>query len=146
MKTFTNLIDKARETVEEIFPWDLNDYLKAGNTPVLLDIREPYETDAMKLKNTINVPRGVLEQAVSEGFTESHEGLIGARQQEIIIVCRSGNRSLLAAETLQQMGFVNVKSMKTGLRGWADYGLPLLNLNDLEASYEETEKYFYPNG
>jgi 3-mercaptopyruvate sulfurtransferase SseA len=46
---------------------------------------------------------------------------------EVVLVCRSGNRSLLAAQTLQLMGFTRVASLRTGVRGWNDADLPLVD-------------------
>ena len=50
-----------------------------------------------------------------------------ARQQPVVLVCRSGNRRILAALSLQQLGYEQVYSLKTGIRGWNDYELPLIN-------------------
>jgi len=41
------------------------------------------------------------------------------------VICRSGNRSVLAAHTMQLMGYSRVFSLKTGIRGWNDYEQPL---------------------
>ena len=43
------------------------------------------------------------------------------------MVCRSGNRSILAAYTLKQLGFEHAVSLRTGLRGWNDYEEPLFS-------------------
>ena len=53
--------------------------------------------------------------------------LVEARDLDVVVVCRSGNRSALAAHTMQLLGYRKVSSMKTGLRGWNDYELPLVN-------------------
>ena len=74
------------------------------------------------------VPRGILETACEEEYEDAVPELIEAREREIIVICRSGNRSLLAALVMQTMGYKNVKSMQTGLRGWNDYELPLKNV------------------
>jgi 3-mercaptopyruvate sulfurtransferase SseA len=73
------------------------------------------------------VPRGILETACEYEYEDAVPELIEAREREVVVICRSGNRSILAAQTLQWMGYKNVKSMKTGLRGWNDYELPLIN-------------------
>jgi rhodanese-related sulfurtransferase len=43
-----------------------------------------------------------------------------------VLICRSGNRSVLAALTMQQMGFENVRSLKLGIKGWNDNDLEML--------------------
>jgi rhodanese-related sulfurtransferase len=48
------------------------------------------------------------------------------------LICRSGNRSVLAALTMRQMGFENVRSLKLGIKGWNDNDLEMLNIkNDI---------------
>ena len=71
--------------------------------------------------------RGVLESACDWGYPDTLPGLVQARTQPVVLVCRSGNRTALAALTLQQMGYEQVSSLKTGVRGWNDFELPLVN-------------------
>ena len=142
MKTYQQLIEKCLETVTEIFPWDLEEKLQSGDEPILLDIREPDEFKAMRLENSINVPRGILEQSCEWDFEETIPELVKARDREIVIICRSGNRSVLAAYTLQQMGYQNVLSLKTGLRGWTDYEQPLIDDNNDPVEIDDADEYF----
>lgn len=127
MKHFTDLIADALPEVEELFPWDLEEKLGQENDLILLDIREPYEFDALHIEGSINVPRGILESACDWDYEETVPELAAGREREIIVICRSGNRSVLAAHTMQRMGFKNVASLKTGIRGWNDFEQPLLN-------------------
>jgi 3-mercaptopyruvate sulfurtransferase SseA len=73
------------------------------------------------------VPRGVLEQACEWDFDTTEPALAGGRAREIVVVCRSGHRSVLAADVMQAMGFGHVVSLKTGVRGWNDAELPLVD-------------------
>ena len=62
-----------------------------------------------------------------------------------MIVCRSGHRSLLAGRTLKEMGFSNVCSLKTGLRGWNDYEMPMVHQDGEDPVMEaKADKYFTP--
>ncbi len=142
MKTFSQLVAESAENVTEIFPWDLEDRL--DNPPMLLDIREPYEFDAMHVKGSLNVPRGILENACEYDFEETVPELVEARDKEIVVICRSGNRSIFAAEVMQKMGYRNVVSLKTGLRGWVDYELPLVDANGQEVDEDTADDYFTP--
>ncbi len=142
MKTFSQLVAESSKNVDEIFPWDLENRL--DNPPMLLDIREPYEFDAMHVKDSFNVPRGILENACEYDFEETVPELVEAREQEIIVICRSGNRSVFAVEVMQKMGYKNVVSLKTGLRGWVDYELPLVDANEQEVDEDEADDYFTP--
>jgi rhodanese-related sulfurtransferase len=142
MKKFTDLVNEALPQIEELFPWDLDEKLKQGKEVLLLDIREPYEFDAMHIKDSINVPRGVLESACDWGYEETVPELASARDKDIAIICRSGNRSALAAVTMQLMGFKNASSLKTGLAGWNDYELPLINNNNEVIDIDEADDFF----
>lgn len=128
MKKFTDLVAEAREHVEELFPWDVDEIMKQDNDTLILDIREECEFTSHHIEHSMLIPRGILETACEYDYEDSVPELVEARDREIIIICRSGNRSLLAARTMQEMGYNNVKSMKTGLRGWNDYELPLMNV------------------
>jgi rhodanese-related sulfurtransferase len=121
MKTYEQLVDEALQRVGELFPWDLVEAMNDKPGMLLVDIREPYEYDAMHIDGALNVPRGILETACEYDFEETVPELADAREREIVLICRSGKRSILAADVMQQMGYRNVKSLKTGMRGWSDY-------------------------
>ena len=142
MKTYSQLIEECLDTVEEVFPWDLEEELQSDKKPLLLDIREPEEFNAMHVKDSMNVPRGILEQSCEWEFEETIPELVQARDKPIIVICRSGNRSVLAAYTMQQMGYENVKSLKTGLKGWTDYEQPLVDNNNQEIDIDDADEYF----
>ncbi|HEB66618.1 MAG TPA: rhodanese-like domain-containing protein, partial [Gammaproteobacteria bacterium] len=126
MKRFNELVAEAAEHVKEIFPWDLEEILQEREV-MLLDVREPYEFEAMHIAGSLNVPRGVLETACEYDYEETVPELVEARDREIVVICRSGNRSVFACEVMQKLGYRNVASLKTGLRGWADYEQPMVN-------------------
>ena len=127
MERYDDLISKALTRVKEIMPWDLSRSMAAGNKPVLLDVREPEEFAMLHIPGSINVPRGVLEQSCEWDYDETVPELARGRDQEIVVICRSGKRSVLAADILQQMGFTRVVSLKTGMHGWKDYEQPMVN-------------------
>lgn len=142
MKTFNELVAKSAENVSEIFPWDLEERLQENPSLLLLDIREPYEFEAMHIENSINVPRGVLETACEYDYEETVPLLVEARDKEVIVACRSGNRSIFACEVMQKMGYQNVVSLKTGLRGWSDYEQPLFDKDGTEIDEDDAINYF----
>ncbi len=121
MSRYDGLVAEALTRVKEIMPWDLSRRLAAGDAPVLLDVREPAEFALLHIPGSLNVPRGILEQACEWDYDETVPPLAAGRDQEIVLICRSGKRSVLAADTMQRMGFSNVVSLKTGVRGWADF-------------------------
>lgn len=142
-RRFMDLVGECAAHVQEIMPWDLVERL-AANSPLLLDIREPYEFDAMHVAGSLNVPRGILETACEYGYEETVPRLAAAREREIVLICRSGNRSILAAWVMQQMGYRNVYSLKTGLRGWNDFEQPLVNHAGEPVDLEDADAYFTP--
>jgi rhodanese-related sulfurtransferase len=127
MKTFKQIVEAARQEVSELFPWDVEQRMNVSEDLLLLDIREECEYAAFHVANSMLIPRGILETACEEEYEDSVPELIDSREREIIVICRSGNRSALVALTMQQLGYKKVFSMKTGLRGWNDYELPLIN-------------------
>jgi rhodanese-related sulfurtransferase len=127
MKRYTDLVADALTRVNEIQPWDLSKQLAAGKKLVLLDVREPAEFAKLHIPNAINVPRGVLEQSCEWDFDETLPFLAAGRELDIVVICRSGYRSALVADVMQQMGYTSVVSLKTGVRGWNDFEQPLLD-------------------
>ena len=127
MMSFADLIAESLAEVQEILPWDLADKLQSPRPPMLLDIREPGEFDALRIDGSINVPRGVLEAACDWDYDDTVPELAAGREREIVVICRSGSRSALAAHTMKRMGFTKVVSLKTGVRGWNDFEQALLD-------------------
>ncbi len=74
---------------------------------------------------------GLLAQAMS-------------RVREIVVFCRSGNCSLLAADTLQQLGYTRVASLATGLRGWNDAEQPLVSGDGASVDPDAAEALLVP--
>lgn len=128
MKHYTDLVSEALTRVSEIQPWDLRNLLASGRKPVLLDVREPSEFALLRIPGSINVPRGILEQSCEWDFDETVPLLAANRELDIVVICRSGYRSALAADVMQQMGFISVVSLRTGVRGWNDLEQPLENV------------------
>ena len=146
MKKYMDYVAEAAEGETEVMPWDLDEELEEGAAPLMLDIREPYEFDCMHINGSHNVPRGVLESACEWDYEETIPELVKAREREIVVVCRSGHRSLLAAKILMEMGYANVRSLKTGLRGWNDYEMPLVRREGEQPVLENNaDRYFAPN-
>lgn len=145
MKNFNELVAESAKNVTEIFPWDLEERFTENPSLLLLDIREPYEFDAMHIKGSLSVPRGVLETACEYNYEETNALLVEARDKEVVVVCRSGNRSIFACEVMQKMGYKNVVSLKTGLRGWSDYEQPLFDKDENEVDEDTAIDYFTAN-
>jgi len=125
MMRYDDLVAEALTRVKEIMPWDLSRSLAAVIRPVLLDVREPAEFAMLHIPGSINVPRGVLEQSCEWDYDETVPLLAAGRGSDIVLICRSGKRSALAADVMLRMGYSKVVSLKTGVRGWNDFEQPL---------------------
>ena len=108
-KTGTDLVTEAKERIREVTPKEVLDMMTANANVVYLDVREPNEWNLGRLPNAMHIPRGNLESNI--------EARVG-REETVVIYCARGNRSALAADTLQQMGYENVSSMADGWGGW----------------------------
>jgi len=102
--------------------WDINALDLAeemkNSSPLLLDVRESHEQKISNLPNAKNIPFGELASRLSELNTA----------QEIVIFCRTGNRSLYALEILLGAGFRKLRNLKGGINEWAkdvDNSLPI---------------------
>ena len=111
-KTGQDLIDDAKQQIEEVTPEQVRAMQARQDAVVYLDVRERNEWNLGRLPRAVHLPRGNLETKV--------EGLIPDRNQRVVIYCARGNRSALAALTMKQMGYENVASMSRGFLGWAD--------------------------
>jgi rhodanese-related sulfurtransferase len=82
----------------------------------IVDCREQDEWDDAHAEGMTLLPLSVMGQRLNELD----------RDRPLIVVCRSGNRSLKAARQLAEIGFTDVKSMQGGLIAWAEQGQPLI--------------------
>lgn len=140
--TYQDLVAEIAPEINECFPWDVEAKLESREDILFLDVRENHEYDTMHIENSLHVPRGILETAVEWDHEETEPELVKARDRRIVVVCRSGSRSVFAAYTLMQMGYKQVTSLKTGLRGWNEYDLPLVDLQGNTIDPELGDRYF----
>ncbi len=145
MKRYAELVADALTRVKELQPWELGKQLASGGKPVLLDVREPAEFDALHIPGSINVPRGVLEQSCEWDFDETVPLLASGRELDIVVICRSGYRSALVADVMQQMGYTNVTSLRSGVRGWNDSDLPLVDAAGEQVDGDTAEEMLGPH-
>ncbi len=141
MKKFQDLVDENSKHVTEIMPWDLDEKLKHDNSIYILDVREPLEFENMHIQGSNNIARGILEIACDYDNEKDAPELVSARDKQIIVVCGSGKRSIMAAYSMKQMGYEKVISLKTGIKGWNDYDLPLVNKHGKQVDPEQVSNY-----
>ena len=122
--TYQDMVAEIAPQIKECFPWDVEEKLEAGEEILFLDVRENQEYDTMHIDDSLHVPRGILETAVEWDHEETEPELVEARDKQIVVVCRSGSRSQVAAEQLSQLGFADVTNLSGGMIGWHRSGLP----------------------
>jgi rhodanese-related sulfurtransferase len=83
---------------------------------VLIDVREEGDWRQSHAQGAKHLSRGVIELEIEEEIPNP--------TTPIICYCGGGSRSALVAESLQKMGYKNVRSMAGGLRAWEEAGLP----------------------
>jgi rhodanese-related sulfurtransferase len=143
-KTLNDLVAERIPLIDELLPWELLEEQARDPNLLLVDIRCQDEVRLLRIKQSIAVPRGILESACDYGYDETLPRLVEARHQRVVAVCRSGNRSVLAAHTLRIMGFSRAASLKSGLKGWNDYELPLFDANDCQVDPDLAERLLNP--
>ena len=82
--------------------------LEANEKMTVLDVREPAEFAFNRIPGAKSIPLGELE-------TRFHEL---RAEEEILVVCRTGNRSDMACQLLTEKGFKNVTNIIPGMSGW----------------------------
>ena len=89
---------------------ELKDRIDKGENIHLVDVREPAEHSDFNIGGTL-LPLGKVQTMQTESIDDW-------KDEEVIVYCRSGNRSGTATQFLQQMGFNNVKNLTGGMLAW----------------------------
>ena len=89
---------------------DLKKALDAGETLVLLDVREDHEVSFCKIEGSEHVPLGELEEVLPD-MNEANR---------YIVYCRSGARSAKATSMMMDSGFENVSNLVGGILAWSE--------------------------
>ncbi len=95
-----------------ITPEEVKQRLDSGEKLNLIDVREPYENAEFNIGGIL-LPLGKIQSMQIEDIED-------LRDKEVIFYCRSGNRSGIAAMTLDQTGFSNTKNLTGGMLAWQE--------------------------
>jgi rhodanese-related sulfurtransferase len=112
---FQELVAHAKKQIKEISPNDAMDEV-GGGAATLIDVRSDEDWKAGHARGAKHLSRGEIEMEIEEQVPDL--------DQRIICYCGGGSRSALVAESLQKMGYRNVRSMTGGFREWKAAGLP----------------------
>lgn len=120
----SELVGVAKATITECSVNEVHGCLDSDT--LLIDIREPGEFLKACIPGAVHLPRGLLEFEIHNLVEHSRvaENLPDA-DRAIVLYCGTGGRSTLAAQSIEAMGYRNVKSMSGGLVAWATAQLPV---------------------
>ena len=124
MATFQDLFSQAKARVDEIDAQTAADLASSGEAKIV-DVREKTEWDEGHIPGAVHVPRGYLELRI--------ETAVPDKSRPVVLYCAGGTRSVLAARTLQEMGYTDVKSRGGRLRSLEGRGAPVCLPPDLDA-------------
>src|SRR5207249_4224969 len=106
---FQKLVTEAKKNITEISAQDAAAKLKSGKA-VIVDVRDKDEWDEGHIAGAMHMSRGTIELDIEEKVPDTNA--------MVICHCGGGGRSALAAESLQKMGYKNVRSMAGGFKAW----------------------------
>lgn len=112
MKTCDDLYREARARVRQISAKEALELHTAGRA-TFVDVRDLNEVNLGMIPGAIHLDRGRIESKVEAAIP---------RDATVVLYCAAGNRSALAAETLEEMGYTDVASLDSGFRGWVEAG------------------------
>jgi adenylyltransferase/sulfurtransferase len=95
--------------MSDITPRDLKARLDRRQAPLLLDVRQDWETRLCRLDDAVHIPIEEIEVRTEELDPEG----------EIVVYCHQGVRSAAVAAYLRGLGFKDVKNLAGGLDAWA---------------------------
>ncbi|MDP6195079.1 MAG: rhodanese-like domain-containing protein [Candidatus Poseidonia sp.] len=114
---FLAIVEAARSEIGECEAPDLRAMMDDGDPLVVIDVRERHEFEAGHLEGAVHIGKGVLERDIEKQEL--------ADDVRLVLYCGGGFRSAIAAKSLQDMGWTNVKSLWGGWRGIQAEGLPI---------------------
>ncbi len=94
----------------DITPTELKALWDRGESPFVLDVREPWELEIVRLPRIVHIAMNALPERLAEL----------PRTCQIIVMCRSGARSLRVAHYLEQNGFPEVANLSGGILAWQE--------------------------
>ncbi|RMG69603.1 MAG: rhodanese-like domain-containing protein [Bacteroidetes bacterium] len=98
--------------MQDITVKELKERLDAGNPPVMIDVREQFEWDRQHLPGVKKISLGTLPQSLPD--------LAALKDQEVVLICRSGGRSGRATAFLRQQGFSQARNLIGGMLAWKE--------------------------
>lgn len=114
---FLKVVEAAKQRVRECTVSDVKAKLDRVEPFHFVDVREDSEYAQDHAAGAIHLGKGVIERDI--------ETVIPNKQEPIVLYCGGGYRSVLAADSIRQMGYTNVISMDGGIKAWRQAGFPI---------------------
>lgn len=89
---------------------ELKERIDKGDTPIMIDVREPHEWEMQHLTSVEKISLGTLPYKIQD--------IEEMRDKEVVMICRSGGRSGRATQFLSDQGFTNVRNLEGGMLAW----------------------------
>ncbi|PKO67437.1 MAG: sulfurtransferase [Betaproteobacteria bacterium HGW-Betaproteobacteria-16] len=118
MKNAMDLVAAAKAHVTEV-PLDAAD-AAIRDADVLIDVREESEFAAGHIPGAVHASRGMLE------FKLSSTPALQSRDLKMVVYCKTSGRAALAAQTMRDMGYLNVQSLAGGFDAWKAADKPVV--------------------
>lgn len=114
---FLKIVDDIKPRIRELSVHEVKEWITRGASFRLVDVREESEWSKGHLPDAIHLGKGIIERDIEQTIPDM--------SALIVLYCGGGFRSALAADNLQKMGYVEVRSMDGGIRGWQEAGYPI---------------------
>ena len=114
---FLKIVADAKARIKETTVDEVKKKIDRGEKFVLVDVREESEFAKDHLPGALHLGKGVIERDI--------EAKVPDPKTPLVLYCGGGYRSALATDSLQKMGYTNVRSMAGGIRAWREKKLPL---------------------
>ena len=114
---FLKVVEAAKQRVRECTISDVKAKLDRAERFHFVDVREDHEYERDHAAGAIHLGKGVIERDI--------ETVIPNKQESIVLYCGGGYRSVLAADSIRQMGYTDVISMDGGIKAWREAGFPM---------------------
>jgi len=114
VKSALDLVVEAKARIHEVPIDQAEDAVRSADA--LIDVREADEYAAGHIPGALLMPRGLLE------FRLDSTPALGARDLKLVLYCKSSGRAALAAASLREMGYLQVRSIAGGYDAWVQAG------------------------
>jgi rhodanese-related sulfurtransferase len=113
------MVEDALSGLDQISVEEFDKMMESEEMFILLDVRTAQEHNAGYIPGSVLMPRGVLEFRIANEAIWEEEGMYVPRKEDpIVIYCKKGNRSALAAVSLKKLGYNNILVLNGGWLDW----------------------------